>query len=73
MLTRDLLEGYDKEHKCLTPGAKYRIVCDKREVSISVNLPKRVVIDVSEKQAIDLEAELHYAVEKVLARFFEND
>jgi hypothetical protein len=71
MLIRELLEGYDKEHKCLTPGAMYSIQVKEKSVGVEVTLPKGITIDQSKKKNDDLEADLHYAIEKVLAQFFD--
>ncbi len=71
MFIKELLEGYDKEHKCLTPGAMYSTEVKEKSVKVKVTLPKGVVIDLSRKKNDDLEADLHYAVEKVLAQFFD--
>ena len=70
-MTDLLVEKYDKKHKCKTPGAIYSVKIHEKKVSIKVEMPKDVDIDVDEDEAVDLEADLHYAVEKVLAKFFK--
>jgi len=64
----DLFEKYDKDHKCKTPGAIYKAKIHSDNISLKVELP--IKLDLNEKESIDLEADLHYAVEKVLAKFF---
>ena len=61
-------EGYDKDHKCQTPGAIYSSKIGKKEVSMRVKLP--MSLELSKTEATDLEAELHYAFEGVLKKFF---
>lgn len=65
------LEGYNKDHKCKTPGAIYESKIAPDRVSVNVKLPKNIKLFLSKKDATDLEADLHYAVEKVLAKFFK--
>lgn len=62
-------EGYKKKHKCKTPDAIYSSSISKRNVKMSVKTP--FDLDLTDKQANDLEADLHYAVEKVLAPIFK--
>lgn len=59
---------YDPEHICKTPGAIYSTSIHEQIVSVSVKLPFELTLtrDQSEK----LEADLHYAVEKVIAPLF---
>lgn len=64
-----LSEKYDKEHKCKTPGTIYKIKIHQDNVSIKLDLPKNIK-EVSEKQSEDLESDLHYAIEKVLAKYY---
>ena len=64
-----LNEGYDKRHKCKTPGAIYSSDIAKRRIKMSVKFP--MDIDLSEEEANNLEAKLHYAFEKVLAPLFK--
>jgi hypothetical protein len=70
MIIQELFEGYEKDHKCLTPNAMYSTKIKDDLVSITVKLPKGVEIDLTAKEIVDLEADLHYAIEKVLAPFF---
>lgn len=69
MKISELFEGYNPKHKCKTPDAVYSTQISKRKVKMSVKLP--VDIDLSEKEADDLEADLHYAFEKVLSPLFK--
>lgn len=61
---------YDKEHKCLTPGAVYSTEFHGNNIVISVKLPKSKHITISKEQSEKLEVDLHYAVEKVLKVLF---
>ena len=67
-LTEILTEKYKKDHECKTPDANYTIEIHDDEVSIKVKLPKSV--DTDDLAPLDLEADLHYAVEKVLSKLF---
>ena len=62
-------EGYKKGRKCKTPDAVYSSTITKRNVKMSVKTPFE--LELTEKQADDLEADLHYAIEKVLAPLFK--
>lgn len=64
-------EGYKKGKKCKTPGAIYSSNISKRNVKMSVKTP--FDIDLNKKQANDLEADMHYALEKVLAPLFKDN
>ena len=68
MRLKDIKEGYDKDHKCMTPGSEYSSTISKNKVSMSVKLPFDT--DLSKKETEDLEADLHYAFEKVLSKYF---
>lgn len=59
---------YDPDHVCKTPEAVYTTSINRREVSVSVKLPFELTLtrDQSEK----LEADLHYAIEKVITTLF---
>lgn len=72
MLTQDLLERshYEKDHECKTPDALYTIEISGDTVSVSVQLPFE--LDVTKDDSEKLEADLHYAVEKLLAPFFKD-
>jgi hypothetical protein len=69
MLLSELLEGYDKNHKCQTPGTIYKTSFHDDHIKIRLNLPKSVK-DVEIKDYDDLEADLHYAIEKVLKKYY---
>jgi hypothetical protein len=67
--TELLTEKYDKKHKCLTPGTIYNIEIHSDNIKIDLSLPDNVN-EISKKQSADLESDLHYAIEKVLASYF---
>ena len=69
MLVSEILEGYEKNHKCLTPGTIYKISFHDDHIKIRLNLPETAQ-DIEIKNYEDLEADLHYAVEKVLAKYY---
>lgn len=60
---------YEKKHVCLTPDAQYSTHIGGKTVSISVELPFDV--ELTKDQSQKLEADLHYAVEKLLAPLFK--
>lgn len=60
---------YEKNHSCKTPDAVYSTTINENDISVKVKLP--FDIDLSNDKAEKLEADLHYAVEKVLSSFFE--
>lgn len=62
-----LIEKYDKDHKCKTPGAIYSTEIHEHSISITVKLPNDIEITGDPK---DIESDLHYAIEKVLDKFF---
>jgi hypothetical protein len=64
-----IYELYDKNHKCQTPGTIYKIKIHGDHIDIRLNLPDNVK-EVSEQQSEDLESDLHYAIEKVLAKYY---
>lgn len=66
-----LIEKYNKKHKCLTPGTIYKIKIHSDNVSIKLDLPDNVNT-LSKMDSEDLESDLHYAIEKVLAKYFFN-
>lgn len=68
MKITELTEAYKKRHKCKTPGAKYSTNIKSNSVEVKVKLPMQ--LDITKQQSIDLESELHYAVEQVLSKFF---
>lgn len=63
----DITEKYDPNHKCKTPGAQYSSTISGKKVSMSVKLPK--ALDVGVRKSENLESDLHYAFEKVLAKY----
>lgn len=71
MNVRELLEGYDPDHVCKTPDAIYSAHFGDNAVGIKVKLPKSVKLPEGKHKLDDLEADLHYAVEKVLAKLFK--
>jgi hypothetical protein len=68
MRLKDITEGYDPEHECKTPDAIFSSHIEDDEVSMSVKLPFK--LDLTKEEADDLEAEIHYAFEKVLSKYF---
>lgn len=64
-------EGYKKGKKCKTPDAIYSSTIGKRSVKMSVKTPFE--LNLTKKEANDLEADLHYAIEEVLAPLFDED
>jgi hypothetical protein len=63
-----LTEAYNKKHKCKTPGANYSTSIKSNSVEVKVKLPMK--LNLTKKESIDLESDLHYAVEQVLSKFF---
>jgi hypothetical protein len=59
---------YRKEHTCKTPDAVYSTKISGDTVSISVKLP--FDLELTKDKSEKLEADLHYAVEKVLSSLF---
>jgi len=68
-LSQLLAEKYDKNHKCLTPDAIYSTKIHDNKITVSIKLPKD--IEIPEDDTDDLESDLHYAIEKVLAKLFK--
>jgi hypothetical protein len=62
---------YDKDHVCKTPGAIYSTKLKDDGLSIHVSLPKGIKTPDSEVDSLELEVDLHYAIEKVLQRLFK--
>ncbi len=60
---------YKLEHECKTPDAVYSTTINDKEIKISVKLPFSV--DLTKDKSEKLEADLHYAVEKVLSSLFK--
>ena len=60
---------YKKNHVCKTPDSIYSTKISGKTISIKVELPfeANLTKDKSEK----MEADLHYAIEKVLSTLFE--
>ncbi len=54
--------------KCQTPGVVYKTKIEDRNISIDLSLPKK--LDISEEEAKLLEANIHNALELVLAQYF---
>ncbi len=59
---------YKKGHTCKTPDAVYSTHIGGKNVDISVKLPFETALTKDESEK--LEADLHYAVEKVLSKMF---
>lgn len=55
--------------ECQTPGAQFHTVIKPKVVEIKVDLPKALNLDLEEAKI--LEANLHNAMELVLARYFK--
>lgn len=68
MLLKNLTEKYDKNHICKTPDAIYSTTFRDGSVTTKIKLPKGISIPESDMD--DVESDLHYAIEKVLAKFF---
>jgi len=68
MRLKDIKEDYEKDHKCKTPDAKYSSSISGDTVSMSVTLPFDLELD--KKKSKDLEADLHYAFEKILSKYY---
>jgi hypothetical protein len=62
-------KAYDKDHVCETPGAVYSTTIHDGGLSIKVKLPKK--ISISDDAGKELEVDLHYAIEKVLRKFWK--
>lgn len=60
---------YEKKHICKTPDAIYSSTLSGDTVKVSVKLPFEMELTKDESEK--LEADLHYAVEKVLSSLFE--
>ena len=61
---------YKKDHVCKTPDAVFSTHIGGKNVDISVKLPFET--NLTKDECEKLEADLHYAVEKVLsAKFFK--
>lgn len=60
---------YEKNHSCKTPDAIYSTAISKDKVEVSVKLPFET--DLTKDESEKLEADLHYAVEKVLSSLFK--
>jgi len=68
MRLKDIKEDYKKDHKCETPDAKYSSSISGNTISMSVTLPFDLELD--KKKSKDLEADLHYAFEKILSKYY---
>ena len=69
MLLKQLTEKYDKDHICKTPDAIYSTTFHDKSVTTKIKLPKNITIPESDMN--DVEADLHYAIEKILAKYFK--
>lgn len=67
--TQFLNEKYKENHKCKTPNAIYSTNIHTDSIEIKIKLPMKV--DLSKEESEDLESDLHYAIEKELARLFK--
>jgi len=59
---------YKPAKKCLTPETQFHFHIMPSVIDMKVELP--IALDLTEEQAIQLEDELHDALESVLAKFF---
>ena len=66
---REYIRKPDEERPCLTPDAMYDIHISDKKIGVTVRLPEE--LDITEEQAIELENDMHDAMEAILARFFE--
>lgn len=71
MQVQDLFEGYKKDHKCKTPGAIYSTDIHGNTITVSVKVPSDIELPDKENELNNLEADIHYAIEKVLAKYFK--
>ena len=62
---------YKKKHSCKTPDAVYSTTINDDNIKVSVKLPFE--INLTDDKNEKLEADLHYAIEKVLSSFFEKN
>lgn len=65
------LQDYDPKHKCLTPGAVYSTHQKGQTLSVKVKFPKHIPLPETEEDSLELEVDLHYAIEGVLKRFWK--
>jgi len=68
---KDYIKNPDEERACLTPGAIYDMDIGPNVVGVKVRLPMN--IDISEEQAIQLENEMHDALEAILSKYFRGN
>lgn len=59
---------YDPNHKCETPDAIYSSDITDKKVSMSVKLP--FDLNLSKEESQKLEAQIHYAFEEILSKYF---
>jgi hypothetical protein len=59
------------DYDCKTPGAVYHFDVSPHAIEVRVDLP--YMISMEEPEAIELENDLHDAIEKILAPYFNND
>ena len=55
---------------CQTPGSIFHTHIEDKEIEVKVTLPKS--LNLSEKEASLLEANIHNAMELVLGKYFED-
>jgi hypothetical protein len=55
---------------CQTPGAQFHTRISAKEIECKVDLPME--LELTEEEATTLDANLHNALELVLARYFTN-
>jgi hypothetical protein len=60
----------NEKHKCLTPGAIYKTKIKKEQIEVSVDMSDSNTDEIGADEAKVLEDDLHYAIEKVLAKHF---
>jgi len=58
------------ETKCQTPGTRFKTVVDPLYITVEAWLP--TALDLSEEEAALLEANIHNAMELVLAPYFRD-
>tara|TARA_R100000152_G_C6763459_1_gene187878 strand:- start:206 stop:451 length:246 start_codon:yes stop_codon:yes gene_type:complete len=65
-------EYYVANNRCLTPDARYITKIKPHKIICKIKLPPSVRLKLSSTQAEMLDEELHRALERVLAKFFNN-
>jgi hypothetical protein len=64
------IQDYDPNHVCQTPDSVFTTHFNGNTVAVSVKLPFQLP-SLTEAQFMAIEAQLHYAVEGVLAQLFK--